>query len=74
MFDKNELEVLRSSLNIIDIKGSNAQYIANLQIKLEQEILRIEEAEKKREEDLKLGPPELRDNKVEQKPTKKPNK
>ena len=72
MFDKNELEVLRSSLNTIDIKGSNAQYLANLQIKLEQEILRIEEAEKKREEDLKLGPPELRDNKVEQKTIKKP--
>ena len=72
MFDKNELQVLRSSLDTIDIKGSNAQYLANLQIKLEQEILRIEEAEKKKEEDLKLGPPELRDNKVEQKTTKKP--
>ena len=71
MFDKNELQVLRSSLNTIDIKGSNAQYLANLQIKLEQEILRIEEVEKKREEDLKLGPPELRDNKIEQNPTKK---
>ena len=71
MFDKNELQVLRSSLNTIDIKGSNAQYLANLQIKLEQEILRIEEAEKKKEEDLKLGPPELRDNKVEQKTIKK---
>ena len=72
MFELNELQVLRNSLNTIDIKGSNAQYLANLQIKLEQEILRIEEAEKKREEDLKLGPPELRDNKVEQKTTKKP--
>ena len=72
MFDKNELEVLRSSLNTIDIKGSNAQYLANLQIKLEQEILRIEKIEKKREEELKLGPPELKDNKVEQKSTKKP--
>ena len=71
MFDKNELQVLRSSLNTIDIKGSNAQYLANLQIKLEQEILRIEEAEKKKEEELKLGPPELRDNKVEQKNIKK---
>ena len=71
MFDKNELQVLRSSLNTIDIKGSNAQYLANLQIKLEQEILRIEEAEKKREEDLKLGPPELQNNKVEQKTIKK---
>ena len=72
MFELNELQVLRSSLNTIDIKGSNAQYLANLQIKLEQEILRIEEVEKKKEEDLKLGPPELRDNKVEQKTTKKP--
>lgn len=72
MFDKNELQVLRSSLNTIDIKGSNAQYLANLQIKLEQEILRIEKIEKKREEELKLGPPELKDNKVEQKSTKKP--
>jgi hypothetical protein len=71
MFELNELQVLRSSLNTIDIKGSNAQYLANLQIKLEQEILRIEEVEKKREEDLKLGPPELRDNKVEQKTIKK---
>tara|TARA_R110000796_G_C14234616_1_gene396444 strand:+ start:245 stop:460 length:216 start_codon:yes stop_codon:yes gene_type:complete len=71
MFDKNELQVLRSSLDTIDIKGSNAQYLANLQIKLEQEILRIEEAEKKREEDLKLGPPELQNNKVEQKTIKK---
>ena len=71
MFDKNELQVLRSSLNTIDIKGSNAQYLANLQIKLEQEILRLEEVEKKKEEDLKLGPPELRDNKVEQKTIKK---
>ena len=72
MFELNELQVLRSSLNTIDIKGSNAQYLANLQIKLEQEILRIEEIEKKREEELKLGPPELKDNKVEQKSTKKP--
>ena len=71
MFDKNELGVLRGSLNTIDIKGSNAQYLANLQIKVEQEIFRIEEAEKKREEELKLGPPELKDNKVEQKSTKK---
>ena len=71
MFELNELQVLRSSLNTIDIKGSNAQYLANLQIKLEQEILRLEEAEKKKEEELKLGPPELRDNKVEQKTIKK---
>jgi len=71
MFDKNELEVLRRSLNVIDIKGSNAQYLANLQIKVEQEIFRIEEAEKKREEEIKLGPPELRNNKENKKPVEK---
>lgn len=67
MFDKNELEVLRSSLNTIDIKGSNAQYLAKLQIKIEQEILRIEE-------EIKLGPPELRNKKVDEKSTKNHNK
>ncbi len=69
--DINELQILRSSLDIIDLKGSNAQYLANLQLKLEQEILRIEEAEKKREEEIKLGPPELRNNKEDKKPAKK---
>ena len=71
MFDKNELEVLRRSLNVIDIKGSNAQYLANLQIKVEQEILKIEELEKKREEEIRLGPPELRDKKENKEPIKK---
>ena len=38
MFELQELQVLRSSLNVIDIKGSNAQFIANLQVKIEDKI------------------------------------
>jgi hypothetical protein len=33
-----EIATLRQSLNVIDIKGSSAQFIAQLQIKLEQEL------------------------------------
>tara|TARA_R110000772_G_scaffold4442_1_gene15808 strand:+ start:732 stop:950 length:219 start_codon:yes stop_codon:yes gene_type:complete len=72
MFDKNEINVLASALNNLGIKGSDAAYIYSIQLKLNEELLRIEKAEKKKEGDLKLGPPELRDNKVEQKTIKKP--
>jgi len=37
-YDVNELSVLRESLNYITIKGSDAQQVAALQIKLEQNI------------------------------------
>jgi len=33
-----EIATLRQSLNVIDIKGSSAQFIAHLQIKLDQEL------------------------------------
>jgi hypothetical protein len=33
-----EIAALRQSLNVIDIKGSSAQFIANLQVKLENKI------------------------------------
>ena len=33
-----EIATLRQSLNVIDIKGSSAQFIAQLQIKLDQEL------------------------------------
>ena len=42
MFTIEELQVLRSSLNIIDIKGSNAKFVATLQIKVEEEINKIQ--------------------------------
>jgi hypothetical protein len=33
-----EISTLRQSLNVIDIKGSSAQFIAQLQIKLDREL------------------------------------
>jgi hypothetical protein len=38
----DEIAALRQSLNVIDIKGSSAQFIANLQIKLDNEISQIQ--------------------------------
>jgi len=36
-----EIKVLRQSLNVIEIKGTSAQFIANLQIKLDNELAQI---------------------------------
>ena len=60
MFELQELQVLRSSLNVIDIKGSNAQFIANLQVKIENEIVKIEE---ETAAEIAAGPPQLKDKK-----------
>lgn len=38
-----EIQVIRQSLNVIEIKGSSAQFIANLQVKLDGEISQIKE-------------------------------
>lgn len=38
-----EIQVIRQSLNVIEIKGSSAQFIANLQVKLDEEIAQIRE-------------------------------
>jgi hypothetical protein len=56
MFELQELKVLRTSLNVIDIKGSNAQFLAKLQVKVENEILRIEA-------EIAAGPPEVKNKK-----------
>jgi hypothetical protein len=37
-----EVSALRQSLNVIDIKGSSAQFIANLQVKLDHELEEIQ--------------------------------
>ena len=51
-----ELQIIRQSLDVITIKGSDAQFIANLQYKLESEMNQISEmitqAEKEKEEQL----------------------
>lgn len=39
----DEIVVIRQSLNVIEIKGSSAQFIANLQNKLDNEIFQIKE-------------------------------
>jgi hypothetical protein len=64
MFNKEELQVLRNSLNIIDIKGSNAKFIATLQIKIEKEFNKIQK-------EFEAGPPELQKKKEDKKPIKK---
>ena len=51
-----ELQIIRQSLDVITIKGSDAQFIANLQYKLESEMNQISammaSAEKEKEEQL----------------------
>jgi hypothetical protein len=37
-----EIKLLRQSLNIIQITGASAQFVANLQLKLDSEINQIE--------------------------------
>ena len=71
MFDKSEINVLLTALNSLQIKGSDAAYIYSIQIKLSKELEKIKKEELKREEDLRLGPPELREKKEDKKPTKK---
>lgn len=48
-----EISLLRQSLNVIDIKGASAIFVATLQMKLDQEISQIktmiEEEEKKKQ-------------------------
>lgn len=39
----DEIAVLRQALNVIDIKGAFAQFIANLQMKLDNELNQIKE-------------------------------
>ena len=64
MFGLEELQVLRSSLNVIDIKGSNAKFIAALLIKIEKEFTEIQK-------EFEAGPPELQNKKENKKPIKK---
>lgn len=39
----DEIAALRQSLNVLDIKGSSAQFIANLQLKLDSELSQIQQ-------------------------------
>ena len=46
----NEIQLLRQSLDIISIKGTDAKFVANLQSKLESELFQIQEMLHKVEE------------------------
>ena len=45
----NEIQLLRQSLDIISIKSTDAKFLANLQIKLENELIQIQEILKQEE-------------------------
>ena len=51
-----EIQLLRSSLDVITVSGKDAKFVAGLQIKLEQEMQYIQqmiaEAEEKKKKDL----------------------
>ena len=51
----DEIVVLRQSLNVIEIKGSSAQFIANLQNKLDNEIQQIREMITQEEQKKQAG-------------------
>lgn len=55
-FSVTELNVLRQSLDLITLSGKDAKFIANLQIKLENEMAQIEtlkaKAEQKKQKEL----------------------
>lgn len=51
----DEIAALRQSLNVIDIKGSSAQFIAGLQIKLDNEIAEIQNMLQQEEEKKQVG-------------------
>ena len=41
--DPNEIQFLRQALDIVSVKGTDAKFVANLQIKLENELIQIQE-------------------------------
>jgi hypothetical protein len=47
--DFNEIQFLRQALDIVSIKGTDAKFVANLQIKLENELIQIQEIIKQEE-------------------------
>ena len=42
-FSFNELQFLRQSLDLVSIKGTDAKFLANLQIKIENELVEIQQ-------------------------------
>ena len=55
-FTANELNFIRQSLDFVTVKGTDAKFLAGLQIKIENELLQIksmlEQEETKKQEEL----------------------
>lgn len=47
---QNEITFLRQALDLVTIKGTDAKFLANLQIKLENELIQITEMLRQEEE------------------------
>lgn len=49
---QNEIVFVRQALDLVTVSGKDAKFLANLQVKIEQELLDIE-AQKRKEEEKK---------------------
>jgi acid phosphatase family membrane protein YuiD len=49
---QNEIVFVRQALDLVTVSGKDAKFLANLQVKIEQELLDIE-AQKRKEEERK---------------------
>lgn len=47
---ENEISFLRQALDLVQISGKDAKFLANLQVKLEQEMIEIQDFKKKAQE------------------------
>ena len=47
---QNEIMFVRQALDLVTVSGKDAKFLANLQIKIEQELLEIEALKRKEEE------------------------
>jgi hypothetical protein len=52
---QNEITFLRQALDLVTIKGTDAKFLANLQIKLENELIQITEILRQEEETKQQG-------------------
>ena len=66
-----EIAAMRQSLNVIDIKGSSAQFIATLQTKLDNEISSAQQILKHEQEKKSLGIEEIEKAQSAKKSTRK---
>ena len=47
---QNEIMFVRQALDLVTVSGKDAKFLANLQVKIEQELLEIEALKRKEEE------------------------